>query len=183
MVPSRNRLINTIPVMNDIWELSFDFTLKQDVPYTTNILRLFIAGLENQEYVIGGRIAAVFVDNMKLLVRFATNTNPNYSVTIPIELNRNYHLKIRQLITLYGALVKQIIFDGNPITTISHGRFPTQFKNVEFFFSDKLRKPAAVHVTNLRYTSNLLYQGMSILMALQGDSSLFCHNLPIEFLF
>ena len=163
MIPSRNRLINTIPVVNDIWELSLDFILKHDLPYVTNIVRLFIGELENNQYEIGGRIPAVYVQNKKLLVRFSTDTNPNHSLDIPIVLNKNYHLKIRQLVTSDNKfLVKQVILDGDIIETVKHGRFSMKFKNVKFFFCDKLHKPAPVRVSNLRYTSNLLYQGMWI---------------------
>ena len=162
MTPSSNRVLAIIPVQTDYWELSFDIIVEQDFPFWTNILQLTTNEAENQDYVIGWRIPALYLYGKSLQIRFSSDTNNNVQGSVNLNLNQKYQFKIRQCRDFHNIntkFVKLVFLDGKLVMSYLHGIFAAPFHNVKFYFGDKSYRQAPVRVSNLVYTPNLLYTG------------------------
>ena len=160
-VPSRNRILAIIPVQTDIWELSFDFVLKEDLP-TSWMSLVRLSTTEDNTQVIGYRIPSVYIRGRRMDIGYSTHSNPYKFVSKNLELNRKYRLKIRQCVDLSdpNALHKLVSLDGVLIRKQKHSFFATKFTNIKIYLGDNSFPSAPVQISNFVYTPNLLYPGM-----------------------
>ena len=103
----------------------------------SNVFR-FTANDENVHhgnYTFGGRIPALFIKHNQFFhICSAINGNPNYCQNFDFELEKQYHITIKQFME-GGIIWYEIIIDGESRFKIKNTQ-PKNFSNVKLYGSD-----------------------------------------------
>ncbi|XP_066919059.1 uncharacterized protein [Clytia hemisphaerica] len=168
--PRQNHHLVKKFVYHNIWELSFDFKLFEEVPHWVNIVSFQKVGTTYYTQY-GNRIPSIWTFGRKMYFFYPDDTNPNQDWNLDLNLQQTYSFKMRQTTHTTNENIKHIAIYVNR-ERVHYRKFTLNLSVdfVECFLTGIL--------WNFRYTQSPIYPGQRIYVPREEELFKEINNWP-----